>query len=155
MKSTTKLCFLTFVVIAAAVAFASSDTMMGTWKLNEAKSKLAAGGPKNESVTYEAAGDNIKVTIEGAASDGTKTNSEWTGKFDGKEYPSTGNPGEDMRSVKQINDRTIHVVSKKGGKVVLTARVVVAADGKSRTVTVHGTDANGKKYTSVAVYDKQ
>jgi len=155
MKSTTKLCVLTFVVIAAAVAFASSDSMMGTWKLNEAKSKLAAGGPKNETVTYEAAGDNTKVTIEGTAPDGTKTHSEWTGKFDGKEYPSTGNPGEDMRSAKQIDDRTVHVVSKKDDKVVLTAHVVVAADGKSRTVTVHGTDAKGKKYKSVAVYDKQ
>jgi hypothetical protein len=38
---------------------------MGTWKLNEAKSKLAAGLPKNTSVTYEAAGDNIKATVDG------------------------------------------------------------------------------------------
>jgi uncharacterized protein (AIM24 family) len=60
-----------------------------------------------------------------------------------------------MRSVKQIDERTLHVTSKKGGKVVLTAHVVVAADGKSRTVTVNETDAQGKKYKSTAVYDKQ
>jgi hypothetical protein len=60
-----------------------------------------------------------------------------------------------MRSVKQIDDHTLHVTSKKGGKVVLTAHVVVAADGKSRTVTTNGTDAQGKKYTTTAVYDKQ
>ncbi len=104
---------------------------MGTWKLNEAKSKIAAGTPKNSTVVYEAAGDSIKVTIDGNAPDGTATHSEWTGKFDGKDYPSTGNPNEDMRSVKQIDDHTLHVTSKKGGKVVLTAHVVVAADGKS------------------------
>ena len=157
MKSTTKLCLSTLVVCAvAALAFAaSSDAFMGTWKLNASKSKLSDAAPKNETVTYEAAGDSMKVTIDGAQADGTKTKTEWTGKCDGKDYPSTGNPNEDMRSCKQIDDHTLHVVSKKGGKVGLTAHVVVAADGKSRTVTVHGTDAKGKKYTSVAVYDKE
>ncbi|HKV79598.1 MAG TPA: hypothetical protein VJP02_15730 [Candidatus Sulfotelmatobacter sp.] len=139
----------------AIVCFAANDTMMGTWKLNESKSKLSASAPKNETVTYEAAGDSVKVTIEGSAPDGKATHSEWTGKFDGKDYPSTGNPNEDTRSAKQINDRTLQVVSKKEGKVVLTAHVVVAADGKTRTVTVNGTDAQGKKYKAVAVYDKQ
>jgi hypothetical protein len=118
-------------------------------------SKISAGTLKNNTVVYEAADDSIKVTIDGSAPDGTATHSEWTGKFDGKDYPSTGNPNEDMRSVRQIDDHTLEVTSKKGAKVVLTAHVVVAADGKSRRVTVNGTDAKGKKYKSTAVYDKQ
>ena len=154
MKATTRVLTLALCFLAGAVCFAS-DVQMGTWKLNEAKSTIAAGAPKNSTVVYEAAGDSIKVTIDGNAPDGTATHSEWTGKFDGKDYPSTGNPNEDMRSVKQINDHTLHVTSKKGGKIVLTAHVVVAADGKSRTVTTNGTDAQGKKYESTAVYDKQ
>jgi hypothetical protein len=154
MKMRTSLLMLGF-CLAAVMCFAANEAMMGTWKLNEAKSKLAAGGPKNNTVTYEAAGDSIKVTIEGTAPDGTALHSEWTGKFDGKDYPSTGNPNEDMRSSKQIDDHTLHVTSKKDGKVVLTAHVVLAADGKSRTVTTTGTDAKGKKYKSVSVYDKQ
>ncbi|HEX3103855.1 MAG TPA: hypothetical protein VHQ22_05365 [Terriglobales bacterium] len=141
--------------LTAVMCFAASDALIGTWKLDEAKSKIAAGTTKNSTVTYEAVGDSIKVTIEGTAADGTATHSEWTGKLDGKDYPSTGNPAEDMRSSKQINDHTLHVVSKKDGKVVLTAHVVIAADGKSRTVTTTGTDAQGKKYKSVAVYEKQ
>ncbi len=154
MKARTALLSLVVCLLAAAVCSAS-DTQMGTWKLNEAKSKIPAGTSMNSTVVYEAAGDSIKVTLSGKAADGTATQSEWTGKFDGKDYPSTGNPNEDMRSVKRINDHTIHVTSKKGGKVILTAHVVVAADGKSRTVTVNGTDAKGKKYMSTAVYDKQ
>ena len=154
MKARTRVLTLALCFLAGAVCFAS-DVQMGTWKLNEAKSKIAAGAPKNNTVVYEAAGDSIKVTIDGNAPDGTATHSEWTGKFDGKDYPSTGNPNEDMRSVKQIDDHTLHVTSKKGGKVVLTGHVVVAADGKSRTVTANGTDAEGKKYKSTAVYDKQ
>lgn len=139
----------------AILSFAANDTTMGTWKLNESKSKLSSSAPKNHTVTYEASGDSIKVTIDGTAPDGKATHNEWTGKFDGKDYPSTGNPNEDTRSVKQVNESTLHVVSKKDGKVVLTAHVVVAPDGKTRTVTVSGTDAQGKKYKSVAVYDKQ
>jgi hypothetical protein len=154
MKARTLLLTLVLSFLAGTVCFAS-DIQMGTWKLNEAKSKIAAGTLKNSTVVYEAAGDSIKVTIDGSAPDGTATHSEWTGKFDGKDYPSTGNSNEDMRSVKQIDDHTLHVTSKKGGKVVLTAHVVVAPDGKSRTVTVNGTDAQGKKYKSTAVYDKQ
>jgi hypothetical protein len=154
MKARTILLTLILCLFAGAVCFAS-DIQMGTWKLNEAQSKIAAGTPKNSTVVYEAAGDNVKVTIDGNATDGTATHSEWTGKFDGKDYPSTGNPNEDMRSVKQIDDHTLHVTSKKGGKVVLTAHVVVSADGKTRTVTTTGTDAQGKKYKSTAVYDKQ
>src|SRR5579864_5594103 len=154
MKTRSSLLILALCLVAGAVCFAS-DVAMGTWKLNEAKSKIATGAPKNNTVTYEAAGDSIKVTIDGTAPDGSATHSEWTGKFDGKDYPSTGNPNEDMRSAKQVNDRTWDVTSKKDGKVVLTAHVVLAPDGKTRTVTTHTTDAKGKKVTSVAVYDKQ
>jgi hypothetical protein len=154
MKARTAFLTLVLCLLAGAVCFAS-DVQLGTWKLNEGKSKIAAGTAKNNTVVYEAAGDSIKVTIDGSAADGTATHSEWTGKFDGKDYPSSGNPNEDMRSVKQIDDHTLHVESKKGGKVMLKAHVVVAPDGKSRTVTVNGTDAQGKKYKAIAVYDKQ
>lgn len=155
MKIRSSVLFFLLLVVAAAACFAANDAFLGTWKLNESKSKIAPGAPKNHTVVYEAAGDSTKITIDGVAADGTPMHSEWTGKFDGKDYPSTGNPNEDMRSAKMINDHTYQVMLKKGGKVVLTAHVVVALDGKSRTVTTHGTDAKGKKYTSVAVYDKQ
>ena len=155
MKMRSSVLFIALFVLVAAVCFAASDALTGTWKLNEAKSKIAAGAPKNQTVIYEMAGDSTKVTIDGTAPDGTPAHSEWTGKFDGKDYPSTGNPNEDMRSGKMINDHTYDVESKKGGKVVLTAHVVVAQDGKTRTVTTHGTDSKGKKYESVAVYEKQ
>ena len=154
MKARTRALTVALCFLAGAMCFAS-DVQMGTWKLNEAKSKIAAGELKNHTVVYEAAADSIKVTIDGTAPDGSATHSEWTGKFDGKDYPSTGNPNEDTRSVKQVNDRTLNVTSKKGGKVVLTAHVVVAPDGKSRTVTVNATNAQGKKYKGTAVYDKQ
>jgi len=44
---------------------------------------------------------------------------------------------------------------KKGNKVTMTGKAVISADGKSRTVTVGGTNAAGKKVQSTSVYDKQ
>jgi hypothetical protein len=151
------LCFLTFAVLfaGASACVAADDVNMGTWKLNEAKSKFSPGAPKNHSVVYEAAGDSIKVTVDGVGADGKPTHNEWTGKFDGKDYPVTGDPGADTRSYKKIDARTMELANKKGGKVVVSGKITVAADGKSRTVTITGTDANGKKVTSTAVYDKQ
>jgi hypothetical protein len=128
---------------------------MGTWKLNEAKSKFPAGAPKNTTVTYEAAPeDMIKVTVEGVDAAGQPTHSEWTGKFDGKDYPVTGDPNADARSYKVVNDHTMDFANKKGGKATVTGKIVVSADGKSRTVTTKATGPDGKKVEATAVYDK-
>jgi hypothetical protein len=139
--------------LVAALSFANPN--MGTWKLNEAKSKIPAGTPKNNTVVYEAAGDNIKVTVDGVDGAGKPTHNEWTGKFDGKDYPLTGDPNSDTRSYKKIDDRTTELTNKKGGKVTLTGKIVISADGKSRNVTVSGTDPMGMKVELTQVYDKQ
>jgi hypothetical protein len=146
---TMALCFL------AAAACLASDVNIGTWKLNEAKSKFSPGATKNQTVVYQAAGDQMKVTIEGTTVDGKPVHIEWTGKFDGKFYALTGDPNNDERSYKKINARTLAGTSKKGGKIVSTSRIVVAADGKSRTVTSSGTNAKGEKVKTVAAYDKE
>jgi hypothetical protein len=142
-------------IVAAALCFAADNPMMGTWKLNEAKSKLDANGPKNSTVVYSAAGEKMKITVDGMDAKGKAIHSEWTGAADGKDYPVTGSAGEDTRSYKKIDDRTLEFTSKKDGKVTTTGKVVVSADGKTRTVTHSGTNDDGKKFSSTAVYDKQ
>jgi hypothetical protein len=140
--------------LVAVVVFAS-DAQMGTWKLNEAKSKLNPAGPKNHTVVYAAAGDNVKVTVDGTDKDGKPTHNEWTGKFDGKDYPVTGDPTSDMRSYKQVDDHTLAITVKKGGEVTATGTIVVSHDGKTRTVNIATTDDKGNKVAIAAVYDKQ
>jgi hypothetical protein len=154
MKARTTVLTLAFCFLVAAVCFAA-DAFTGTWKLNEAKSKIGAGSPKLTTVVYEAARDNVKVTVDGTSGDGKPAHDEWTGKFDGKDYPLTGDPNADSRSYKKVNDHTLTFENKKGGKVTISGRIVVSADGKTRTVTTNGTDPTGKKFTSTAVYDKQ
>src|SRR5256886_4707006 len=154
MKTKTIVLTLVLCFVAAAVCFAD-DAFTGTWNLNEAKSKIAPNAPKNNAVVDEAVGDNVKITVDGIGSDGKPTRDEWTGKFDGKDYPVAGNPNSDMRSYTKIDDHTLEFNVKKGGKVAASGRVVVSADGKSRTVTTSGTDPQGKKFKSTAVYEKQ
>lgn len=151
-----KAIFAAFVMClaAAAVCFAD-DAFTGTWKLNEAKSKLSAGMNKNTTVTYEVSGDSVKITLDGVGADGKATHDEWTGKYDGKDYPVTGNSMTDTRAYKKVNEHTLEATGKKDGKVVLTAKITVSADGKTRTVAVTQTGADGKKSTGTAVYDKQ
>ena len=133
----------------------AADANMGTWKLNEAKSSLVPGAAKNRMVVYAPAGDAIKVTVDGTTADGKPLHNEWTGKFDGKDYPVTGDPTQDARAYRKIDDRTVEIDVKKGGKMLVTGRIVISADGKSRTITTSGTDASGKKFTSSGFYDKQ
>ena len=148
---------LSFAVLfaAAAVCVAADDVNMGTWKLDEAKSKIGAGAPKNTTVVYEAAGDSVKVIVDGVGSDGKPSHNEWTGKFDGKDYPLTGDPTADTRSYKQIDPSTLELTNKKDGKVIVSGKITVSADGKTRTVITKGVDANGKKVVTTAVYNKQ
>ncbi|MGH8092061.1 MAG: hypothetical protein ACREIF_01135 [Chthoniobacterales bacterium] len=154
ISKTVGLFLLIFAVANLAHARNNASKQMGTWKLNEAKSKLVSGMTKNQTVIYTTLGNKIMVTVDGADPAGKPTHNEWTGKFNGKDYPVIGDPATDSRSYRVVDDHTLDLTNKKGGKVTTTARVVVSADGKSRTITVHGKDVNGKKFTSVGVYDK-
>jgi hypothetical protein len=139
---------------AGAVLCLAQDAQMGSWKLNEAKSKFSPGAPKGEAAVYEAAGDSIKVTLDGSL-DGKPTHSEWTGKFDGKDYPVTGDSRQTARSYTIVNDHKLKFAVKNGDKVGLSGTITVSPDGKTRTVKASGTSADGKKLNYTAVYDKQ
>src|SRR5258707_15186427 len=102
MKARTSILTLVTLFAGVTMCFAANPNL-GTWKLNEAKSKLSPGMPKNLTVVYEAAGDSIKGTIDGLDGQGKPTHSEWIGKFDGKDYPVTGDTASDKREFKQTD----------------------------------------------------
>ena len=155
MKARTIALTLALCLLAIAVSFAADNPNMGTWKLNEGKSKIPAGVGKNTTVVYSAAGDMTKVTTDGVDGKGNPAHSEWTGKFDGKPYPVTGNSGVDSRTYIAKGDRTLELTNTKDGKTVSTGKVELAKDGKSRTLDIDGTTADGKKYKAKYAYDKE
>jgi len=127
---------------------------LGTWKLNEAASTFAPRIGRSQTVVYKQAWGKVKITTDGVTPEGKATHTEWVGKYDGRDYPVTGDSNVDARSYYKLDDRTFAVTLKKAGKVVASSRVVISADGKTRTVTTIGTTAEGKKLKNITVYDK-
>jgi hypothetical protein len=145
-----------FCIIAMATVGFCEDHFAGTWKMNMAKSKYSPGpAPKSVLVKSEAVEGGLKVIIDTVDAEGKSTHAEWTGKFDGKDYPVKGDPGRDAVSLKKIDDYTLEVTNKKGGKVVTTNTEVFARDGKSRTISVVGANAQGQKINNQTVWERQ
>ena len=140
--------------IATAACFAANPHM-GTWKLNEAKSKLGPGMWKNNTVVYTEQKDKMKVEVNGVDKDGKPTHGVWVGSADGKAYKTKGNLAWDAAVYKVVNDHTYEITTMKGGKVFSNGKSTVSADGKTRTVATEGTGTDGKKFKSKAVYDKE
>jgi hypothetical protein len=140
---------------AGAVFCLAEDAQIGSWKLDESKSKFSEGAPKSTMGTYEVAGDSVKVTLEGTSFDGKPTHNEWTGKYDGKDYPVTGDANQTARAYTRINDHKLKFTVKHDDKVVLSGVITVSADGKTRMVKASGMSAAGKKIEYTAVYDRQ
>lgn len=155
MKSTKLLITLGLGMLLASAVAMAENAMAGTWKLNASKSTISAGAQRNDTVKIEMDGDKMKITVDGTDTAGKPVHTEWTGKDDGQEYPVTGDPNADMRSYKKSGDRSWAVTSKKGGKVTTSGTITVSADGKTRTVKVKGTNAEGKPVHTNAVYEKQ
>src|SRR3954466_3448729 len=147
----------TVLALAVSAAAQPKDSFAGTWRLNVAKSKYTPGpAPKSITSTYEVAGRGYKISVKNEPASGPVSEYSYTTNADGKDSPVSGNnPNADMMAVKRIDAHTLETVSKKGGKVTITQRNVVSADGKTRTVTTTGTDAQGQKVNSVGVFDRQ
>ena len=160
MHALSKLVTLGVVVaFASAVAVtlsAQTGSVIGTWKMNVAKSTYSPGpAPKSRTLVFAAAGQGVKYSVEGVDADGSKVASAYTANYDGTDVPITGVATADTTSVKRINATTVEETRKKGGKVVETLTRVVSADGKSMTTTQKGTNAQGRAINNVTVWEKQ
>lgn len=141
-------------ILIAIVGF-TADLQMGVWKLNETKSTQVPSMGKNLTVVFEREGKSVRVTVDGVNDDGTPRHNEWMGEFDGKDYPVTGDPSTDTRAYSIVDDRTLIVTQKKNGKITIKGTAIISADDKTRILTIHGRDSNGKKFEMTVVYDKQ
>jgi hypothetical protein len=161
MSSLSRKTRLAFVVAAAAVATGvlaqtGGNPMVGTWKLNTAKSKFTPGpAPKSLTVKIEAMGEGVRAVSEGVDGDGKPIATEFTANYDGKDYPIKGSSTADTVSLKRTGPRTAIRTDKKNGKVVQTSTREISEDGKSYTFTSEGKNAKGEAFKNVSVYDKQ
>ena len=141
----------------AAAPAADANPHVGNWTLDVAKSTYTPGpAPKSQTLKIDAWGDDgLTYAADGVGADGKPTHAEFQAKFDGKDYEFKGNPDAETLSYKKIDANTLEATLKRKGEAVITANVVVSADGKTRTVTQTGKDAKGKELKIVSVYEKQ
>jgi hypothetical protein len=147
---------LLFVALALNVPVAAADQQSGTWKMDPAKSTYSPG-PAAKSITLkiESDGDNIKYSSDGIDAAGNPTHMEYTAKYDGKDYPITGNPNADTVALERTDANTTRSTLKKDGQVMMTVTSVVSNDGKTRTSTFKGKNAKGQDVNNILVYNKQ
>ena len=130
----------------------TTDPLIGTWKINVEKSK----GAKSGTSKIEAAGQGVKFTVDFVGADGAASQWSFTGNYDGKDNPVTGNsPYGNSAALTRVDARTVRITSKQNGKVMVTSTIVMSADGKTRTTTSKGTDVKGQPVDVVSVYEKQ
>jgi hypothetical protein len=145
------------VISSGRTLSAQADPVLGTWRLNVAKSKYAPGPPPvSETRVYETFGaGGVKATFNREEAGGKKVTITYSAMYDGKDYPYAGSPDADTIALKRVDRNTTEATLKKNGKVTLTTKAVVAPDGKTRTLTSTGTNAQGQKVNNVVVFEKQ
>jgi hypothetical protein len=153
-----------FVSLAAVCALLVSSSLslaaenwIGTWKLNGEKSKYNPGpGPKRQVLKFEGSSlGGIRVVSEGENAEGQPTRSEYTSTFDGKDVAWKGNPNADTAGPRKLDDNSYENTWKKDGKVRMTSRARVSADGKTLTISSTGKDVQNRDVDNTAVYEKQ
>lgn len=148
--------FACLVILVSSSLALAGIKWLGSWNLNVAASKFTPGpAPRSETLTFEAAELGIKFTSHTVDSEGKATRGEYVSEFDGKDVRWKGNPDADTSSAKRIDNNSYENAWKKGGKVVVNAKVVVSPDGKTLTITQTGTDSKGRAVDNTLVFDRQ
>ena len=148
-------------VLAAVLPFVAyaaekADPIIGTWKLDVAKSSYhGAQPPKSETRTYEMTADGIKLTTKTETASGEQTGTEATYKYDGKDYPIKGSKLYDTVAVSRVDSHTSKSVLKLAGKEVGHFTRVVSHDGKTLTATTKITGPDSGAISEKQVYTKE
>ena len=156
-RTAVSMCALAAIAVLVLTAVVSAeDNNVGTWKLNPSKSNYSPGpAPKSQTLMIEAWGDDgVKYTSDSVAADGKPTHAEFQAKYDGKGYPFKGNPDADVLSYKRIDANNLEATTTLKGKNPTAITVMVSPDGKTRTVTQTGTNAQGQATKISSVYEK-
>jgi hypothetical protein len=146
---------LLVVVMALSVGLLAADSpFSGTWKLNPSTWNAASPAPKSSLAHVDADANIFKVSQEIVGNDDKSQTVGFEAKFDGKDYPVTGDPDTDTVSIHRINTRQITLTYKKAEKVVSKDVAAVSPDGKTTKLTY--TDyRQSKPQKGSCIFEKQ
>ena len=147
---------LLLTTLALPLVLLGADPLLGTWKLNLRKSNYGAlAPPRSITRTFLAPREGeIQFVVDEVTAGGTSVHIEWTGKYDGKDYPASGAKTYDTAAVKP-SAGILEWAFRKSGRLAINATSVVSQDGKTLTITWTGKNPQGEALTVVHVYDKE
>ena len=131
----------------------------GTWKLNLQKSTFAPGtAPKSDTRVYEDRGGGVVMSTHSTVNQqGQEALTIYAAKFDGKEYPvaTRGLGAISTISFRVIDEYSESFVLTRDGKVAVRGATTVSKDGKTLTMTLNTTNAQGQTSQGISIYEKQ
>lgn len=153
-------CSILAAVIAAltlpsvAVTAQSKEPFVGTWVLDRSKSEFDPPTPfqrRTMAIEETAGGLSFKTRTISDRLQATETS--YVGRIDGTDVPIEGSVLETV-SLKRVNSTTIERTGKMQGKAVETVTMRLSSDGKTLTLTQHGSNGD-RKYSSTQVFLRQ
>jgi hypothetical protein len=138
------------------VAFAQTDSSLGTWRLNVEKSEFGTGRPpKSDTRVFEPwEQDGVRSTRTAISADGTQTASGYAAHYDGRDYPYQGTTADTI-SLRRVDQRTVESTLKLKGQVVQSTRSVISEDGRTMTVYSASKNAQGQPVERKQIFEKQ
>jgi len=148
--------FIVGISLSSAQAASADDPVLGTWRLNVAKSQFTPGpGWQSQVRTYQATPEGVAVTWTGVDAKGEKMQVSYAYAYDGHDYPMLGSASYDTLTAVRIDAWTVRSEEKRGGKTVGVAVRTVSRDGKLLTITDKGTNRKGQAFSQLLVFDRQ
>ena len=143
-------------VLALAAIALAADPIMGTWKINGSKTKLAPVGDwtKEATLTFREAGDQFTYESKGTLINGSSFSNKGNRPLVGGICQPPNTDGT-VSYVTVIGPGDAYVTTLRNGKQTVWDHYVVSKDGKTLTITTKGTDAKGKPAEALYVLDKQ
>jgi hypothetical protein len=148
--------FVFALALSVAHAAPADDPVLGTWKLNVARSKFTPGpGWRSQVRVYEAVPAGVSVAWTGVDAGGETMRVSYTYNYDGLDYPMAGSASYDTLNAVRIDAWTVRSEEKRAGKTVGVAVRKVSPDGKVLTITDEGTNRSGQAFSQLLVFDRQ
>lgn len=142
------------------------DPRFGTWKLNVAKSKFSPAylalmkqsPPKEGTVVLRELGtDELELIMTGTQADGKPIAIKSVSPRQGGAVKIQQSPLPEGTTLvlTRIDPNNSFVTYMLNGKQVLVSQSIISKNGKTMRNTAKGTDAQGKPFEHVTVFDKQ
>lgn len=150
------MCTFLLTLAFAQSASAQTDPLIGTWRLNVARSTYNPGPPpRSGTATVHPAGQGAHVIIDEVSAAGMPIRMEFPVTYDGQPQPESGAPNIDAVAHRRLNPRTVEFTATQSGRMVSSGTLAFSEDGRTLTVTMRGTNANGQQFQNVTVNEKQ